>query len=160
MKWHRFLMMKKTKDILLMNSLCQDLSFIIKEARDEIEKLAGKSLFITGGTGFFGKWILESLVFANQKLTKKTDITVLSRNPDLFVKHHPHISRGIKFVHGDIENFKFPQGEFNYIIHAATQASADLNYSKPEFVLNNIIKGTERVLEFAREKKVEGCIAY
>ena len=51
-----------------MNRLEKDLNHVFTSVGNLWEELRGKQLFITGGTGFFGSWILESLVWANDKL--------------------------------------------------------------------------------------------
>ncbi len=47
--------------------------------------LEGKRLFISGGTGFFGCWLLETFDYLTEIYRLQTDITVLSRNPETFV---------------------------------------------------------------------------
>ena len=51
--------------------------------------LRGARLFITGGTGFFGKWLLEGLVYANQQLELGLEVMVLSCIPDAFLQEAP-----------------------------------------------------------------------
>jgi len=48
-------------------------------------------LFITGGTGFFGCWLLETFAWANQRLGLNASATVLSRAPDSFARKAPHL---------------------------------------------------------------------
>ena len=37
-------------------------------------------LFLTGGTGFFGKWLLESILWMNRELDHPIKVLVLSRS--------------------------------------------------------------------------------
>jgi nucleoside-diphosphate-sugar epimerase len=46
-------------------------------------------------------------------------------------------------------DFDFPGGEFRYVIHAATEASAKQAAEEPLEMLSTILQGTERTLEFA-----------
>ena len=108
-----------------------------------------KSLFITGGTGFFGKNLLAAFQKARQS-GLSFEIGVLSRDPASFQKQYPSLSKDITFQSGDITDFTFPNEKYDYIIHAATQASVQLNVEQPWLMLNTIIDGTKRVLEFAK----------
>jgi nucleoside-diphosphate-sugar epimerase len=124
------------------------------------EALRNKAIFITGGTGFFGKWLLESFAFVNEKLQLGASITVLTRNPKKFLNEFPFYRErgGVRFIEGDILNFHFPSGDYDYIIHAATEADAALNTSQPLKMIDTITVGTRRMLEFAREKLVDSFL--
>ena len=56
------------------------------------EELRGQRIFITDGTGFFGIWLLESFVHANEKLDLGARVIVLSRNPAAFAAKVPHLA--------------------------------------------------------------------
>jgi nucleoside-diphosphate-sugar epimerase len=49
-----------------------------------------------------------------------------------------------------VRTFEFPSGEFPFVIHAATEASARLNQENPLLMFETIVEGTRRTLEFAR----------
>jgi len=134
------------------NPLSQDLDHILEHTKALWEDLREKKVFITGGTGFFGKWLLESFAWANDQLKLDAQMVVLSRDPDYFKTRHPHLAEasGIRFHQGDVRNFEFPQERFDFIIHAATDASAQLNIENPLFMVDTIVDGTRRTLEFAR----------
>jgi dTDP-glucose 4,6-dehydratase len=129
-----------------------DLNHILAHSKRDLQELAGERLFITGGTGFFGTWMLEAIVAANRQFGANIEAWVLSRDPGSFAQRSPHLANApdIHFISGDVTNFRFPDGSFSHVIHAATTASAQLNETRPIEMLNTIIKGTERVLEFAK----------
>ena len=112
----------KLIQMLIGNSLANDLDYVLYNTKDLWEELRSQQIFITGGTGFFGCWLLESFLWANQKLNLNTSAMVLTRNPDGFRNKAPHLANNpaIQFHIGDINSFKFPQGHFSHIIHAAT----------------------------------------
>ena len=47
------------------NVLSKDLDHILQQAGDDLSRLKGRQLFLTGGTGFFGLWLLETIAWAN-----------------------------------------------------------------------------------------------
>lgn len=134
------------------NLLADDLDDILNATRPLWENLRDQSLFITGGTGFFGSWLLESLAFANSKLDLNVRTVILTRDKAAFATKCPHLiqQKGWQFHEGDIRNFSFPDEQFTYIIHAATEANATLNISQPLYISDTILSGTKHTLDFAK----------
>jgi nucleoside-diphosphate-sugar epimerase len=139
------------------NPLGKDLDHILQHTEGLWEEMRGKRIFITGGTGFFGSWLLESFAWANDKLGLNASAFVLSRNPEAFEKKAPHLyhHKAIKFLRGDIKDFVFPEGSFSYLIHGAVyQQRADERASNLSMV-NEMLGGTKTILDFCVQAKVE-----
>jgi nucleoside-diphosphate-sugar epimerase len=130
----------------------EDLDYILDQTRSLWEEMRDKRIFITGGTGFFGCWLLESFVHINQELGLNAQATVLTRDTRAFAQKCPHLAANsaFNFLEGDVRDFSFPDGDFSYVIHAATETSGDQAADRPLEMLTTIIDGTERVLDFAR----------
>ncbi len=113
-------------------------------------RLNGKRIFLTGGTGLFGKWLLEHFK------PLEAELVVLSRNPQQCLRQCPVFgkSSNITFVQGDVRDFSFPSGRFDYVIHAATEASVKLDQEHPDEMYSVIVDGTRRVLEFSKQAGV------
>jgi len=135
------------------NILSDDLRHILDHTRDLWEELRGKRIFITGGTGFFGCWLLESFLWINEQLNLDARVTVLTRHPEAFIAKAPHLTLAdsVTLLKGDIRDFAFPAGAFSHVIHAATEASAKLNAENPLLMLDTIIEGTRHTLDFAED---------
>ncbi|MCK5884348.1 MAG: NAD(P)-dependent oxidoreductase, partial [Bacteriovoracaceae bacterium] len=129
-----------------------DLDLIFSHALSSLQQMKGENIFITGGTGFFGKWLLEVFIHANQNYNLGIELHVLSRNPSGFVESFPHLGNHpfIHFVQGDLESFSFPAINCSYIIHAATDVSTSLHGESLGDISESILAGTKRVLEFAK----------
>ena len=135
------------------NRLAADLDHVLEQTRDLWEELRGERIFITGGTGFFGCWLLESFAWANDRLRLNASALVLTRNLEAFRRKAPHLTENpaIKFHAGDIRSFDFPAGSFTHVIHAATESSEKLNTEEPLTMFDTIVEGTRRTLEFASQ---------
>jgi nucleoside-diphosphate-sugar epimerase len=129
----------------------QDLDLVLRHTRPLWEEARNRRFFLTGGTGFFGCWLVETFCHINQILELNASITILSRDPKAFAAKCPHlvIDRAVSLHAGDVRTFDFPIGQFDYTIHAATEARARLLADEPLEMLSTIIEGTERVLDFA-----------
>jgi nucleoside-diphosphate-sugar epimerase len=134
------------------NPLTADLNHVLAHTDGLWDELRGGRLFITGGTGFFGSWLLETFTWAVDKLGLETSAVVLTRNRDAFARKAPHLAShpALTFHEGDVNNFPFPGGPFSHVIHAATEASAALNAEAPLVMIDTIVTGTRHVLDFAR----------
>jgi nucleoside-diphosphate-sugar epimerase len=120
----------------------KDLDHILEHTTQLWEEIRGQNIFITGGTGYFGCWLLESFTWVNDRLNLAAKATVLSRNPAAFVTKAPHLANhpSVHLIQGDVRDFKFPRGEFRFVIHAATDASAKLNQENPLLMFETIVE--------------------
>ena len=112
-----------------------------------------KRLFITGGTGFFGKSMLDYRLRHPEWEWARANWLILSRSPEKFASEHPLLANqnGVSFVAGDVRDFLFPQGPFDAVIHAATSAVTTLSDVEMTSV---ILDGARHVADFA---KAVGC---
>jgi nucleoside-diphosphate-sugar epimerase len=133
------------------NPLQLDLDHILEHTRELWEQLRGGRIFVTGGTGFFGRWLLESFVWANDRLGLRASAVVLTRNPDVFLRKASHLIAhpAIEVLSGDIRAFEFPMGRFDCVVHAAADSGGDATTDRPVLVFDTIVSGTRRVLDFA-----------
>lgn len=125
---------------------------MLQHTRELWQEARGASFFITGGTGFFGMWLLESFAFINDALGLGMKACVLTRSPAAFAAKAPHLAicADLSFLEGDVRHFPFPEGTFRYVIHAGTTSSAPV---EPEEMFDTIVEGTRQVLRFAAQAR-------
>lgn len=115
----------------------------------DASRLEGQRLFITGGTGFYGFWLLSALDLLRRKGVS-VSACVLSRDPDRFLDRQPRF-RGrdwLQFCSGDVTDYAAPEGRFDLFIHAATDTGASA-HAVPLRIFDSIVGGSRRVLEHA-----------
>ena len=107
-----------------------------------------RRVFVTGGTGFFGKSILDYLK-RHPDFRADDEWTILSRDPERFKAQNAALldqPRKITFVAGDVRGFR-AEGRYDEIIHAATAAVTTL---ADDEMTSTIVDGTRHVLDFAK----------
>jgi len=129
-----------------------DLAHILRLAEEDLEELRGKRLFITGATGFFGKWLLGSLLHANATMGLQTQLTVMSRDPIGFLSRTPGLaeSENLEFVGGDVATLRVDRCEIDYLIHAAADTTAFTNDADERARARAISLGTQNMLASAQ----------
>jgi dTDP-glucose 4,6-dehydratase len=134
--------------------IAADIRSLLDRTPDLWRELRGASLFITGGTGFFGTWLVEAILAANRRFDLGCRVTVLSRDPARFAVKAPHCAAdpAITLIAGDVRDFRFPEGPVTHVIHAATESASSLNTSNPRAMFEVCVEGTRRVLALATEK--------
>ncbi|HJV26692.1 MAG TPA: NAD-dependent epimerase/dehydratase family protein [Aromatoleum sp.] len=136
----------------------QEIDAVVRRFDTGWDTLRGARLFITGGTGYFGRWLLPLLARADETLGLDLQVTALSRAPERFLAEVPDLEKhpSIAFHRGDVRDFEFPAGEFTHVIHAATTAAAATFHrtEDPLTKFDTSYYGTRRTLEFAAERRI------
>lgn len=120
-----------------MNSIStEDLNHILKHINDELEILSNKTIILTGATGFFGKWILSTLLHLNRSNSTKIRVLAISRNPDIFLDKYPQfIDSAITFYKSDLKKINLDI-KADFIIHAGMDVKQTLHNKDRETVNN------------------------
>lgn len=132
-----------------------DLQFVHREAAELWPRLKGARLLFTGATGFFGRWLLESLFFADELEGLGVRVTALSRDPEAFLKKVPHLAiERLRWVKGSVTTLSpdlFAREPFDAVIHLATEADMEATRADPSGAVRVIADGTRRTLEAAAQ---------
>lgn len=124
-----------------------DISQVLSAVGVRWEKLRGKKVLLTGGTGFIGKWLLATFVQANRQFQLNARLVVVSRNPTAFLKDFPNlqVAEEVEWVLSDIKNLPLEAGMgCDFAIHAATDV---VMASAPMDVFQTCAEGTHRLLQ-------------
>lgn len=137
--------------------LASDRRHILDRSADLWEPLRGRRVFITGGTGFVGTWLLEAFAAANDAFGLSAAAVVLTRDPSRFAARAPRLytNPALSFVTGDATSFELPGGEFTYVIHAATERAFEADASQPLSIVDRDFAATRRVLDFCASRDVK-----
>jgi nucleoside-diphosphate-sugar epimerase len=117
--------------------------------------ISGARILLTGGTGFVGKWMLQTAKIAQANSATKIEIVVPTRQ--LSADHvQTAIAIGcpnVSWVEGDFLNDHLDLGKIDMIIHTATPASAQLNAENPFEMLRINVEAMESVLRYSSDNK-------
>ena len=117
---------------------------------DSSAYLKNKTILITGSKGIVGSGVIKWILLENLQKELNCHIIASTRNKDA-VPNYIEAGDNIEFCSfgNEIEECKGKQIDF--IIHAAAPTSGKVFLRQPVESLNVIVKGTERVLELAKE---------
>lgn len=114
------------------------------------QSLHGKHILITGGSGFFGRWLLALLQALN---SSDCDVraSVVSRDPQRFLALNPWYTQAswLHWHQHDIRQLPTrAAGAIDLVLHAATDTSAAAG-ATPLQLFDTIMEGARRVLDAA-----------
>lgn len=106
-------------------------------------------VLVTGGAGFLGSWVAESL------LALSAEVAVLDNFAGGLRVNVDHMLGNPRFrlIEADVSTWE-PVGHFDYVVHAASRASPEEYQAHPVETLYANSVGTLRILEYARRS---GC---
>ena len=129
----------------------EDLDHVLGATAQLWKPMAGSRIFLTGGTGFFGAWLVESFAYANARLALGAELVVLSRDPAAVVRRLPLFAAlpGVTLHAGDVRTFEYPAGRFDVVVHGAAESSAQPHAGDEQYMFDTIVDGTRRMLGLA-----------
>jgi len=108
--------------------------------------LSGRTIFLTGATGFVGGWVLGAVGWLNRGLRTPVRVRALSRLPQTSGP------AWLTWVHGDVREFRDDAGS-DYVLHAALPSAATPAEGARE-LHETAVGGAHATLEHARRSGV------
>jgi len=154
----------------LQELLEKDLTHLTTALRDELGAMEGSNLLVTGGGGFLGYYLVQTVFFWNERKAagRPIHVTVL----DNYKRGAPEWlmalrgNRSLTLVEHDVSK-PLPTGlrEFQYIIHAAGIASPTYYRRFPIETMDTNVNGLRFLLDYARARQtstspVKGFLFY
>ena len=123
-----------------------DLAHAVTQAATDLRALDGASIFLTGGTGFFGRWLVESWLWARRQLNIRGELHLLMRSTDRWTSFAQGLpdTDGLTPHVGSQSDFVFPDIHIDFLVHGA------VDHGAPKEVFARNIEGTRRTLDFAK----------
>jgi UDP-glucuronate decarboxylase len=148
--------MTSTNLIPLDQLITSDLEDLIRKARPQFEELAGKRLWLTGGAGFLGYYLVLSIAHWNKSAAPgdRIRLTVL----DNYIRGVPTWLESMKgddivLVKHDVTHpIPASIGDADYIIHAASIASPMYYRKFPLETIDANVNGLRYMLDYAAER--------
>jgi len=120
-----------------------------------------KNIFITGGTGTFGKAMINFLL----KNSKPKSIVVYSRDEmkQWYLKENLSEHKNVKFILGDVRDKErldsVLSNKIDYLFHAAATKIVPTSEFNPEECIKTNVMGAMNVIDCSKKNKIKRVIA-
>ena len=131
-----------------------DLGGIVDACRAELECLSGTSLLVTGGSGFVGRYLVESVLTHNAtSLGRPCVVTLLTRRPDILTaRYRAQVEAGeiVAMEWGERHSIDVGRRRWDHVIHAAAPADPESYLRDPDRTLRDIVDMAASVASAAK----------
>lgn len=140
-----------------------DLNSILEDISDLTKKLEGKTILISGGSGFIGTYINTVLYLLNKKVLQKK-CKVISLDNYITGSRKNFLSdikdKNFQFLHHDVRLPLALNEPVDFIIHAAGLASPFYYKKYPLETIESAILGAKNLLELSRITRPESFLFF
>lgn len=142
-------------------TVLSDVKRIVANLEDCGQKLEGKVIVVTGGSGFLGKYIINTLIQLNKDFLKNPcKIISIDNYITSSTKGEERAEESIVYIQHNVVNPVRLEGKVDYIIHAAGIASPVYYQKYPLETIDVAVQGTRNMLELAKEKQVQSFLFF
>jgi len=139
----------------------EDIRAVLAACSEELKALSGKILLLTGGSGFVGSYLVESIIAFNHAhdgapcrllLPTRSLAATRAKWPHFFDIEH------VEWFEWNGSTLAPPSNICDYIIHAASPADpADYSHA-PMQAMEDIANGTSAVLHYAQQAQIHNLL--
>jgi nucleoside-diphosphate-sugar epimerase len=125
-------------------------------------RLFGKTVLISGANGFVAAYMVETLLHLNGTANANIRVVALVRNYEKAMRRLGHLAgrSDLSILVQDVRDpYRGPES-VDFLIHAASQASAKFYATDPVGTFEANVIGTQRMLEVSRNSKSEGFLFF
>ncbi len=133
------------------NEIREDCLLAIASQSEVRNSFGLQRIAVTGGTGFLGSWIAETVAALNDEYHLGITLDLYARNIHHWAEKYPHLSKrsDIQLKSQDVRSpFEFNPNT-NFIVHAAGLPNNRVHASDPLRVFQTTVSGIGNVLEAA-----------
>lgn len=105
-----------------------------------------KNILVTGGVGFIGSNLIKKLVEKGCNVTCIDNYSTGNASKEV---------QGVKYINDDIEKIHKLEMEFDTCFHLAAQSRVQPSFDDPEECFRVNVKGTLKVMEWAKTKNIK-----
>ena len=138
----------------------EDIREIANELKEVASRLNNKTVFISGGAGFLGRYLVATLDYLNRNVLVHPCKVIVA---DTFISGQRDAipkSEHISLLQQDVSKPFRIDGKIDFILHAASIASP-IFYNKFRMETIDVgVLGTRNLLDLAREKNVESFLFF
>ena len=130
--------------------IAEDVAQSIARSGVSAEVYRGKTVLITGGTGFFGIWMLSAFIQIKQNLQGDLRILVVSRDPETYIQKYPlnDFGRHAEFIESDVKSLILENVKVTHRVHMATTNAGETFVGEDQLnKLDLLYLGTKNVIE-------------
>ena len=139
-----------------MNTIIEeDFRYISNNSNIPWDLLNGKTILITGATGFLGSLLIRFFSYLNNVSHRNIKLIALVRNTE---KARRLLGDNIILIQGDIRNIPQIPFDINFIIHCAAETDSRKMIENPVEVSEGIVIGTINILKLAYQKGIESAV--
>ena len=140
----------------------KDIENIVKRLGNEVNKLSGKRVLVTGASGLIGSYLVETIAYLNSEKKLSSSCRVLGlQKKDITKKARLGYLLGrpdIQFISYNAADPYSPSSKIDYIIHSAGNSAPAFFLADPLGTIDVNVNGIRWILEYAKKNNIESVL--